>query len=350
MLYLLHIFVKNITIIMNEIEFTGGEMRLLAYNKLKVFLANPGMFCLVVLGTRGTGKNFAIEKAFNQIIKNNVEEDLRKLRLLKLNFLSAFDFFDSSEDLDKYFHQHIGETVVIDDFEVLNEGQIVLLLEALSTFDGNFGIEKKVEIRIIFTSSQPLGNLRFSGNSLSMLLWDRISQLIVELPSFQQEGKHIKIDFENTWEKMNFGSLKNYEGLDKIPGFNGLRNFLDTSHKSFAGGFRDLDKIACLYFNYRIFHYGEKRKIDINIEEKVLKDVKADFLGKTQLTEEVPTANNLFDFNDVKPSGDNANPSLHDFNNQFRIQFRKWLIEKHKTLIKAAKSLNCSIHTFKNYK
>ncbi len=35
---------------------TTGKNRIEAYKKLEVFLKNPGRFCLMVLGDRGTGK------------------------------------------------------------------------------------------------------------------------------------------------------------------------------------------------------------------------------------------------------------------------------------------------------
>ena len=150
---------------------------------------------------------------------------------------------------------------------------------------------------------------------------------------------------------MKFHQIKEYEGLSSQPHLEGLSYFLKTKHSEFAGGFRDLDKIACLYFNYRIFHYGNEKRISNEIEEKVLADVKADFLGKTQMKDDEPSADHIFDFNEVRPSSENRkHPTLDDFNNQFRIQFRKWLLEKHKTLSKAASNLDCSIHTLKNYK
>jgi hypothetical protein len=182
-------------------------------------------------------------------------------------------------------------------------------------------------------------------------LWDRISQLVVEFPSFQGEGSSILNDFKNTWEKMAFHKLEKFKQLSGYPSLIQLEVFLKNRNAEFVGGFRDLDKIACLYFNYRIFHYGEKRKIDTSIEENVFEDVKADFSGKTQMNEETNTAAFIFDFNEVKSSNNKQYPSLDDFNVQFRIQLRKYLTEYKKwSLSKAATNLDCSVHTLKNYK
>jgi hypothetical protein len=45
--------VKIIPKNMIKMEFSGGKKRMLAYEKLKFFLSNPGMFCVVVVGSRG---------------------------------------------------------------------------------------------------------------------------------------------------------------------------------------------------------------------------------------------------------------------------------------------------------
>ncbi len=336
---------------MIEIEFTGGEKRMLAFQKLKFFLANPGMFSLVVVGSRGSGKHFAIQKAFEHLKKERGNEELEKLCLKKLNFRSALEFPKESKAIDKLFQSHLNTTLVIEDFENLEEEDKLLLLEALSTVNGKFGIGKKIDIRILFTSSEKIETLRKGDTVASLLLWDRISQLIVELPSFQEEGSNILIDFENTWKKMTFEKIELYKELAAYPHLENLIYFLQTKKSDFVGGFRDLDKIACLYFNYRIYYYGKKRKIDNEIEEKVFADVKSDFLGKTQMQDQEETVSFIFDFNEVKSRDDKRkHPTLNEYNEEFRIKFRNWLIAKHKTLSKAADNLGCSIHTLKTYK
>jgi hypothetical protein len=336
---------------MIETKYTGGEKRMKAFEKMKCFIANPGMFCLVVLGSRGSGKHFSIEKAFNEVKKDLEEETQKRLCLKEIKFIPSLEFPNDKQQLDKLFKSNISNTLVIEDFETLENLQKLLLLDALSTENGKFGIAKKVDIRILFTSSEKVDSLRTVSDGTSLLLWDRISQLVLDFPSFQEEGSNILIDFRNTWEKMAFHKLEKYKQLAEYPGLSQLEYFLQSRNADFVGGFRDLDKIACLFFNYRIFHYGEKRKIDNTIEEKVFEDVKADFAGKTQMKQEEETVNYLFDFNEVKPSDEKRkHPTLDDYNIQFRIQFRKWLLEKHHTLSKAADNLDCSIHTLKNYK
>ena len=42
----------------------------------------------------------------------------------------------------------------------------------------------------------------------------------------------------------------------------------------FEGGFRDLDKLACMYFNYRILFYEERKSILDDIERKIVESIK----------------------------------------------------------------------------
>jgi hypothetical protein len=323
---------------------TGGEKRQLAFKKLQSFIPNPGMFCVLVLGARGTGKRFAIQKAWEVVKFQKSEKELENLRLKNISYVSANNF---PEDIDTLFEANLYGTIVLEDFDILSNEKKSLLLDALSTIDGKFGIKEKVAVRLVFVTSEKISNLRL--DNISNLLWDRISQLLVELPSFQDEASHALKDFEYTWNKMKFDTIN--KDLSKLPNLPSLDTFLKSQFSSFVGGFRDLDKIACLYFNYRLFHYGENQAIQPHLEEMVLADVKSDFIGKTQMHVEEITYNSIFDFDEVQPSdGKNKYPTLDDYNNQFRIRFRKFLLDKHKTLSKAAENIQCSIHTLKGYK
>jgi len=336
---------------MSELIYSGGPKRLKAYGKLKSFLSNPGMFCLVVLGPRGAGKQFALEMAGKHLDNELDKEELISLRLNKLNFIHAHDFPADKKGVDSLYGSHLNETIVIRDIESLDELQKRLLLDSLSTKNGKFGFENKWPVRILFTSSENIAELRDSQNAIDLLLWDRISQLLVEFPSFAEEGSNILTDFKNTWAKMEFEKIEPYKELAKFPASEKVSYFLESKKDEFVGNFRDLDKLACLYFNYRIFHYGDGKKIDSRIEDLVFEDVKSDFSGKTQMSVEQDGFSSIFDFAEVKSSDDRKkHPTLDDFNNQYRIHFRRWLLQKHPTLSKAAESLNCSIHTLKNYK
>jgi hypothetical protein len=321
---------------MNEKMFTGGQARMLAFQKLKVFLTNPGKFCLIVLGSRGTGKHFAIDRAFEQCPSKGDKE----LCLQKIKFLSTSEIPQDEENIDKLFKDSQHQTLVVEDVEDLNDEQQNLLFTALSTEDGRFGIESKYNLRFVFTSSEEADSLR-AGDSLQGLFWDRISQLIVEFPSFKIEKESIMQDFIETWKKMKFQETKNFEHLGGIPKNAKLETFLENHADKFEGGFRDLDKITCLYFNYRIYYYENKKKILEEIENKIVEDVIIDFFGKSQLHSS--SGNDLSTFQ-ILPG-----VSWNDLKGQFKIQVRNWGKKEYKTIAKAEERLVLKPGTMKNW-
>jgi len=323
------------TLNMSEIKYIGGKSRMETYQKLKIFLANPGRFCLVVLGSRGVGKHFAIENAFNEIKRNSPNE----LCLNELVFIEASCFPETITDIDQLFEKNKYNTLVIEDVDELSFEQQKLLFTALSTTDGTFGINEKIIIRIVFTSSKGNEVLRTDNIILNGKLWDRISQLIIEIPSFKTESEDIVHYFNATWEKMDFA--KSSKHFANVPKNSKLEKFLEDNAFKFDGGFRDLDKIACLYFNYRIFHYKEKKKISEEIEDKVVLSVKSDFFSKYQLMGD--------DLNDLEIYRFETGLTHDELLKKYRIQLRKWAVKQYKTVKEAEKKLGFKPGTMKNY-
>jgi hypothetical protein len=322
---------------MDTIKFVGGAKRTQAYLKLKVFLANPGKFCLIILGSRGSGKHFAIEGAFNEISPDAENE----LCLKALHFIPASKMPIMEEDLNDLFEKHKHQTLIIEDVEQLTIEQQNLLFEALSTTDGTFGIEKKFELRIAFTSSKEVDSLREAENLLMGFFWDRISQLVVTLPSYIDESENVIADFKTTWNKMKFHTTKGFKHLASYPKFPAIERFLEEYAEKFEGGFRDLDKLACMYFNYRIFHYGKSRRILEETEMKIVDEIKDDFFGKSQLHSN--SGNELSVFQ-IRPGF-----SWDDLIGQFKIQVRNWGKKKCGTLLLAEKELKLGQGTLKNW-
>ncbi len=313
------------------------NLRKVAFDKLKVFLANPGRFCLVVLGGRGVGKRYNIEKAFDSIPSNRSIE----LGLKKIVFVKADSFADSKSKINVLFEANQGNTIIIEDVEDLTEKQQKLLFEALSTSDGRFGIGKKFDLRIIFTSSKDIDQLRTDNELLVGFFWDRISQLIVEFPSYTKDNHSIMLDFRGTWKKMNFEELKGFEALAAYPNNAKLQKFMEANAEKFVGGFRDLDKIACMYFNYRIFYYAESRKIVEETENKVVESIKADFFSKSQMQSSSNNDASVFNFE----IGLRYDKLLA----KYKIQLRRWAVKEYGTVKKAEEKLGYRPGTMKNY-
>jgi hypothetical protein len=311
-----------------------------AIAKLKVFLTNPGMFCLIVIGERGVGKRYSIEKAFESI---KIENE----KLLEEKCLTGLEFVDASSlacghNFDVFFNQYKNKTLVIDDIDQLHEELQKTLFLALSTTNGKFGTNNNIPLRLLFTSNKSADELREDGKHLTGILWDRISQLIIEIPSYKIDNSTIQKDFIATWKKMKFEKLEDFKPFATIPSNTKFQKFLDDKSPNFEGGFRDLDKVACLYFNYRIYHYGLKRKIDDNIENMVVNSVIDDFSSKLKTQNNIE--NELSNFKIIE------NTLYKELERKFKIQVKQWGKKKHHTISNAEKKLGLGQGTMKNWK
>lgn len=317
-----------------------GKKRELAFEKLKVFLINPGFFSLLVIGDRGVGKRYSIEKAF-EIIQEKNKTQLKEKCLTELNFVDA-NGFSSSQDFNTLFKENEFKTLVIDDIDELDDELQKPLFNALSTTNGKFGKENDINLRILFTSNKSADDLREDGKYLPGILWDRISQLIVEFPSYKEESDTIVGDFYATWNKMKFETLEEYKHFGVPPKNTKLQNFIETNAEKFEGGFRDLDKLVCLYFNYRIFHYGNKKKIIEEVENKIVDNVKEDFFSISQMQGNSSNDHSVFEFK--------KGHSHQELLGLYKIQLREWAIKAYGgTVANAEKKLGFKKGTMKNY-
>ena len=115
-----------------------GKKRELAFEKLKVFLINPGFFSLLVIGDRGVGKRYSIEKAF-QIIQEKNKTQLKEKCLTELNFVDA-NSFSSSQDFKKLFKENEFKTLVIDDIYELDD-ELEKTVKLTTTFQSKLTID-----------------------------------------------------------------------------------------------------------------------------------------------------------------------------------------------------------------
>jgi hypothetical protein len=315
----------------NETEkYFKAPLRKEAFEKLKVFLRNPGYFSVFVSGSRGTGKSFAIECVFEEFEKLDKKERVKQ-GLKAFKHYTSYTFGSSEKEISDVFKKNENGLIILNDIESFSQEQQEILFNAMKTSDGRMGLQKKVFIRLVFTSSESIENLRSGNTTLIPLLWDRISQLLVEFPSFEKEKNHIMTDFRNTWEKMKFNSLIQYGGLTKCPKNTKLELFIENNAGEFKGGFRDLDKLCILYFNYRIFFYGDARKIEESKEDKIVSFVKADFFGKLQTPEQARSELSVFYFEE--------NKTFKVIEARFRHQLRNWAVNQYGGVGKAEKAL-----------
>lgn len=316
-----------------------SSLRQVAFQKLQAFLLNPGRFCLLVTGARGTGKCHSIQLAYDQI-RQIPKKDLIEKTISNLKFVEARQWPHSPQDMDELLKKSNLGIVVLKDVDQLSIEQQEHLFDLLSTANGKFGIQKRHQVRMAFTSSKNIQDLRTENQYLIGKFWDRISQLIVELPSFKTDDCTIVQDFYATWQKMKFENFPEYKALANIPKNTSLESFLQNQSGSFEGNFRDLDKIAILYFNYRILFYGDKKKISEVIEKEIVKKVKEDFQSKSQLHTDPEDELSIFRFREENYS---------EMLKRYRISMRKWAVKKFGSVGNAEKKLGFKQGSLKNY-
>lgn len=307
--------------------------------KLSVFLQNPGRFTVLVAGDRGTGKRFAIEQTFDAFDKQNADVNC----LSQLKFVEAIDLPLDKTKMNALLESSHQGLLVVEDVEQLQPDQQRLLFEAMSTTNGLFGIDqKKYAIRMVFTSSADLDLLRDEDYYLSGRLWDRISQLIVRLPSYSDDEGEVVNDFEATWNKMKFETIESYKGLSGCPKNANWERFLQDNATKFTGGFRDLDKLVCMYFNYRILLYGDKRKVIEETDKKVIEAVKEDFFTQYQLQENI--GNTLSEFKIQRGA------SWSQIQSNLKDQMRRWGKKEYGTIKATETELGLKHGTMKNWR
>ncbi len=310
-----------------------------ALNKLEVFMLNPGRFTILVTGSRGTGKLHGIDHLFQHVTSTD-ESELEEKTIKTISHCEARHWPSDSKGMDALLKKNHFGVIVLKDVDQLSFEQQNMLFDLLSTSNGLFGIKKQHQVRMIFTSSKNIEDLRTENIYLTGKFWDRISQLTVEMPSFKKDPSTIVKDFHAVWNKMEFDSQPEYKALAGIPKNAKLEAFLENHSGSFEGNFRDLDKIAILYFNYRILLYKDKRKISEPVESEIVQNVKEDFLGKLQLHTNPVDELSIFRFREEHHSVLLQN---------FKIALRKWAVRKFGSVAKAEEKLHYKKGTMKNF-
>lgn len=220
---------------------------------LKSYLTNPGRFSILVLGDRGVGKSHWVKE-----IAKSFEKD-GELGIKVKEVIGTYLNILKPDEIEKVFTDSNGKTLIIKDVELINKETQDILFQTLSTSNGKFGLrEKNIECRIVFTSTFKIESLRDTERYLSHRFFDRIAQLIVKLPSYQDGNRSIFQDFKDTWKKMDFPD-------ETFPVQ--IKEWLEAAGHKFYGNFRDLDKIAINWRNHQIFGLEEGK-----IEKKVKED------------------------------------------------------------------------------
>jgi transcriptional regulator with AAA-type ATPase domain len=259
-------------------------------NKLYKFMANLGRFSVLVIGERGTGKSRAIKLIQEELKKEKVpycdnftEASCASFgestAISELFGYEAFSFTGSdSKPKDGIFFKANKGVLFLDEVDHLNDQVKAQLLTALQTESsgknkGKYLIRKlgssksiPVTVRLVFGSNKKISDL--IEKTLLPDFYDRIAQLVVELPSLNElSGKSKRMAFEKVWENMAFNQTKEFPKFRTItqPLLSDFYRWIEE--QNFSGNFRDLETIAILWMVYWEIFEKNEREIFINVKK-----------------------------------------------------------------------------------
>lgn len=291
---------------------TLPEYRREAISKLGHALRNPGYFSTLLLGERGTGKSYWLDRQ---------AADAK----LKLDVLHPAFSEETPEWWQQQFEFANGGILAVDEADQLSKKSQDILLRVLSTRNGRFGWEKKsLAVRTVFISSKPIALLRDSDEKFSHPFFDRIGQLIIEMPNLKDISQFdIWKDFMATWKKMNFDTKK--------PQYK-WQVWLERQQQQLHGNFRDLDKICINYDHFQRMGHDEQTAFE---------QTKKDFEQLFHFPQQQADPDFTFEFQKGK--------TKKEIDGGFRAQFKRWAKKTYGTYENAAKHLQCSARTFEKW-
>jgi DNA-binding NtrC family response regulator len=157
-------------------------------------------------------------------------------------------FTDAKEDRKGVFEEADKGILFLDEIHHLDKDVQAKLMKALQTDENNdftirrLGdkVERKISTTLIFASNISISELH---KRLLPDFYDRITQLVIELPSLRETPEDIPDEFEGIWRQMKFEQFYPFETTVKKDKqlFNWLKKL------PLYGNYRDLQKIAIYY-------------------------------------------------------------------------------------------------------
>jgi len=252
-----------------------SRSRKLADAKMQAYIKSG--FTVLLLGERGIGKTRLAEK-YKTENQNFVSVNCASFtnNLLAESFLFGYkkgSFTDAKEDREGVFEQAKNGILFLDEIHHLDKSVQAKLMKAIETDKNNFFTikrlgddkEQKLKTTLIFASNRKIEELR---DLLLPDFFDRIAQLIIEIPALKESKEDIQEDFKVIWSQMRFEEFYKFD--ENIKNDKNLLDWLRIIN--LPGNYRDLQKIAIYY----------KTFLDFDIEiKKLLKERTAfDFTKK----------------------------------------------------------------------
>ena len=238
--------------------------RNLAEKKMQHYMRQG--FAILLLGERGTGKTHLAEKYKKENEKfvavncatftdNTLAESIL-FGYKKGAFTGAF------KDTPGVFEQANGGILFLDEIHHLDKLIQAKLMKAIQTDQNNNFIirrlgddkEKKVRAILIFASNRTIDQLR---KVLLPDFYDRITQLVIELPPLRKTPEDLPEDFRNIWIQMRFQEYYDFDTYVK----NDIKFFEWLKKLPLYGNYRDLQRIAIYYKTYLNFDKEIKKML-----------------------------------------------------------------------------------------
>lgn len=307
-----------------------GKKRYIADNLFETYLKQG--FAITLIGERGIGKTNIIENSENVtkpvIINCTAFNDV--LEAEYTIFGNVKDAYGKGiKPRDGAFIEAENNILVFDEISNLSTILQPRLMEALRTYKGNtlkirrLG-EKKyrfIKCSVIFTTSKSVNELR---DSLLPELFDRIMQLVIELPPLRDTPEELPSAFQDIWVQLKFQEKYIFSKYISSETINWLKLL------PLKGNYRDLQRIAIFYKAY--LDFPEILRDYLN-EKSPLEYAQSQY--KKYISEEKYKKGNEY-FNE--------NKTTKLMIKTFKKDLSEWLISKHYNAPNAVKYLKEELH------
>lgn len=231
-------------------ESTKSDSRIVAQQKLATFTQLG--FSILLLGERGTGKSRLAETTKTQdypfIAANCASFADDTMAESELFGYKKGAFTDAKSDKLGLIAEANNGLLFLDEIHTLSKRVQGKLMKAFQTDEHNkfhirrlgSTVEEPIECRLIFASNKSIAELQ---QCLLPDFYDRIIQLVIEIPPLRESRKDIYEDWKVVWNNLKIGDPPKYNSA--------FKNWL--INQPLRGNFRDLQKIAIHYHAYQQF-------------------------------------------------------------------------------------------------